>query len=127
MVTLEVNEPLVLYKVDFINDWYRLERQGRRTRPRYTPEAALTDAPVEGEAREMRQLAAAILARGSYVGRHNRCQVRVLDRRVLLWSPEVSTQVASVPRAYADQLARQIQAVLGVPGAPVRARAARRS
>jgi hypothetical protein len=71
----------------------------------------VSDADVEGTASEMRGLAGAIRARRRFAVK--RCAVRFDATHAYFWSPRNSRTAGRVALASADDLAAQIEALLG--------------
>ena len=113
---LASDQALAVVKSAWIDDWYCIEwaeHDGQQWLERTAPDVVafrhsgrVSDADVEGTAEEMRRLAAAIQARGSYHAK--RCAVAVDAGVASFCSPRNSTKEQAVTLAVADALAVEI-------------------
>lgn len=111
---------LTIRKAEEIDNWYVIERAEHDGRgwfengqhsTRYMTSARFSDADVEGPGADMLDVAAAIRRRGTASCR--RCAVRIDGDRVFFASPRNSSTEGECTLAEADDLATQIEALLG--------------
>jgi len=111
---------LTIRKAEEIDNWYVIERAEHDGRGWFEPteygsrwmtSARFSDADVEGPAEEMLGIAAAIRRRGH--AEFRRCSVFIEGERAVFDSPRNSTASGECTLAEADDLATQIEALLG--------------
>lgn len=103
-------------------DWWVIERAEHDGRTwfeqtsygsiSFRSSARFSDADVEGNSDEMRGLAKAIRARGSYGAK--RCAVTIGEDKAIFRSPRNSTMPGVTSLAEADELATQIETMLAL-------------
>lgn len=111
---------MLIVKSDWMEDWWILEREehdGREWFERVGPNATalcmssrIGNADVEGSAREWKEIAAAIRARGGTSSK--RCAAWCKPEGVYLSSPRNSIEPTLVDYASADLLAERIEQAL---------------
>ena len=115
--TIKIDVALTLRKSENLDDWFVIERKEHDGRMWLEPiefgralrcSARISDADVEGDAKEMQLIAEAIETRCSFLAR--RCAVRIEGDCAYFWSPRNSLRKAAVPLAVADALASEIRA-----------------
>lgn len=108
--------PLTLRKSDMLDDWYLIERRNHDGRTwseqteygsRYQSSARISDADVEGRAREMLGIATAIEERSTFKAK--RCAVWFEGDRACFSSPRNSQRPGTVTLEDADNLAKEIR------------------